>query len=96
MSETPEVPTKKNPLQLKAAKTLRFYKRENLLTDEHALLEELILFLAAEWSECQTSNQRAAISKELRAAIEMLPKIEKSVSDEAEEFLSDLLSEDDN
>lgn len=94
MSDSPEVLPKKNPLQLKAAKTLRYYRRENLLTDEHALLEELILLLAADWSNCTTSNQRTAVSKELRAAIEMLPKVEQTpVSDEAENLLKSLMEE---
>lgn len=86
----------KNPLQLKAAETIRFLTSENLITKEHSLTVALIKELAEEWSRCTSSTQRAGISKELRAAIEMLPKPEvKVIADEAEEFLASL-SEDAN
>ncbi|GAT87060.1 hypothetical protein CVCC1112_1719 [Paenarthrobacter nicotinovorans] len=86
--------TQKNPLQLKAAETIKFLKDENLITKEHSFTIALILELAAEWSLCNSSTQRAGISKELRAAYELLPKPEATVSDEAAEFLASL-SEDD-
>lgn len=94
-TESDTIMADKNPLQLKAAETIRFLKCENLLTKEHSLTVALILELAAEWDKCTSSTQRGMISKELRASIEMLPKVEATVSDEAAEFLASL-QEDDN
>lgn len=84
----------KNPLQLEAAKTIRFLTQEGLLNKEHSLTVSLIKELTAEWSLCTSSTQRGMISKEIRACIEMLPKPEaKVVADEAEEFLASLNEE---
>jgi hypothetical protein len=83
----------KNPLQLKAAETIKYLRDENCITKEHSFTIALIQELAAEWSECTSSTQRAGISKELRAAYELLPKPGAKVSDEADEFMASL-SED--
>jgi hypothetical protein len=85
--------TSKNPLQLKAAETIKFLKDENLITKEHSFTIALIQELAAEWSECTSSTQRAGISKELRAAYELLPKPEAKTSDEADEFMASLVED---
>lgn len=89
-TEKNSIMSDKNPLQLEAAKTIRFLTSEGLLTKEHSLTVSLIKELAAEWSLCTSSTQRGMISKELRACIEMLPKPEVKVSDEAADFLASL------
>lgn len=86
--------TQKNPLQLNAAETIQFLTDENLITKEHSLTIALIKELAAEWSNCTSSTQRAGISKELRAAVELLPKPEVKVSDEAADFLASLTEDE--
>lgn len=83
-----------NPLQLKAAETIKYLTDEDLITKEHSLTIALIKELAAEWSACTSSTQRAGISKELRAAIEMLPKPEATVSDAAADFLASLTEDE--
>lgn len=80
----------KSKLETDAAKYIRFLKSQGLLTNEHALTVSLVEFLAAEWSLCTSSTQRAAVSKEIRAAIEMLPHTEVKIADEAQTFLNDL------
>ena len=86
--------TQKNPLQLKAAETIKYLRDQDLITKEHAFTIALIQELAAEWSNCTSSTQRAGISKELRAAYELLPKPDAKVSDEAAEFLASLTEDD--
>lgn len=80
----------KTQLQADSEKYIRFLKKQGLLTDEHSLTVSLVRVLAAEWSLCTSSTQRAAISKELRAAIEMLPHTEAKIADETQDFLNEL------
>ncbi len=81
---------KSNPLALKSNETITFLKNQQLITHEHSLTISLIKHLCAEWDTASSSTQRAMISKELRACIELLPKPIPKTSDEAQEFLDDL------
>jgi hypothetical protein len=80
----------KSELQLNADKYIRFLKKQSLLTDEHALTVSLVKSLAEEWSLCTSSTQRAAIAKELRACIDMLPHTETPIQDVTQTFLEQL------
>ena len=80
----------KSQLELKSLETIRFLTKQGLITHEHSLTIALIKELCAEWYKCSSSTQRAAISKEIRAAIELLPKPEIKVSDETEDFFKEL------
>lgn len=80
----------KTQLQLDSEKYLRFLKKSNLLTDEHSLTVSLVKELCITWAECTSATQKAAVSKELRAAIEMLPHAEVKLQGEVETFLEDL------
>lgn len=82
-----------NPLQTAANKTIKTLKAQGLLTDEHALTVALIRQLAAEWSEATSSTQRAAISKELRYALALLPTPPDETDDVAD-LLAELADDD--
>lgn len=82
-----------NPLQTAANKTIKTLKAQGLLTDEHALTVALVRQLAAEWSEATSSTQRAAISKELRYALALLPQAPEETDDVAD-LLAELADDD--
>jgi hypothetical protein len=79
----------KTQLQKDCEKYIKFLTNQNLLTDEHAYTVSLARQLAAEWENCDTSTQRAAISKEIRACIELLPKPEVKIQDATKNFLDE-------
>lgn len=79
------------PLQADAEETIQFLKDQHLITAEHSLTISLIRQLCIAFGECVNQTQRAGISKELRAAMEMLPKPEApEKSDEASDFFKEL------
>lgn len=82
-----------NLLKIEAEKTLQFLEDEGLLTDADALNVALVQALCDEWPEATSSTQRAALSKELRACLESLPKPEPVASDELGDLLTDLASD---
>lgn len=84
---------KKNPLENAANRTLRALKQRNLLTDEHALTIQLIKELCHEWSEALSTTQRAAISKEIRYALALLPDV-PAESDDMGDLLAELADDD--
>ncbi|EGD7391293.1 hypothetical protein DQF30_24110 [Shigella flexneri] len=82
-----------NPLTSGANKTIRNLKSLGLLTDDHALTVALIKELCAEWSAAQSTTQRAAISKELRYALALLPTPPEETDDVAD-LLAELADDD--
>jgi hypothetical protein len=79
-----------SPLKQEALKTIKYLRDSNLLTDADALNIELIKALCDEWPEATTSTQRAALSKEIRACLEALPKPDVKPTDELADFLADM------
>ncbi len=80
----------KTQLQKDCEKTIKFLNNQNLLTDEHAFTISLMRSLAEEWAVCTSATQRAAISKEIRACLEMLPQTEVKLQDAVQNVLDEL------
>lgn len=79
-----------NPLRTSANKTIKYLKDSGLLTDGHEATLGLLKALCDEFPECTSATQRASVSKEIRACLEMLPKPIVKIADEAQDFLTAL------
>lgn len=82
--------TTKPQLELKTASTIKFLRDQGLLTKEHDLLVALIQALTEEWGRATNSTQRSLLSKEIRSAIDMLPKPEVKPTDATQDLLDSL------
>jgi hypothetical protein len=71
---------------------IAFLSDQGLLTDEHALTVALLRALVAKLADCTNATQYAAVSKEIRATMEALPKPEVKQTDEVEDFFNELES----
>ena len=81
--------TVRPPLERAAIRTIAAYRAKDLLTDEHRLTERLILETVEALPLARPGQQRAAMIKELRELVGMLPGTEPE-DDPAAEFLKGL------
>lgn len=75
---------------------VQFLNDADLLTDEHALTVALLRQLVAKLDECTNATQFAAVSKEIRATMDALPKPEVRQSDEVQDFFDELTALEDD
>lgn len=76
-------------LVIAARRTIQAHKDAGLLGDEHRLLVRLILETVEAIPEARPGQQRAAMLKELREMLEMLPE-RPAADDPADEFVNGL------
>lgn len=81
--------TVRTPLEIAARRTLRAYHDAGLMTDEHRLTERLILETVDALPLARPGQQRAAMLKELRELLAILPT-KPPEADEADDFLNGL------
>lgn len=84
----------KTNIQNKTQSTVKYLRDQGLLTKEHDLLIALLTELVNEWGEAKNSTQRSLLSKEIRAALEMLPTPEVKPTDAAQDFLNSLTGDE--
>lgn len=82
-----------NGLQAKASETIKSLDDAGLITAEHALTIELIQTLCAAIPDAASGAMVAALSKEIRACLESLPKPVPVLTDELEDLLADIASD---
>lgn len=73
-----------------ALRYIEFLTDQGLLTNEHVLTVAMLHALVAKLDECTNPTQYAAVSKEIRATQEALPKPVIAQTDEVADFFSDL------
>lgn len=71
-------------------KFIKFLEDSSLLTDEHALSVSLLRQLVKKLDDCTNMTQYAALSKEIRATQEALPKPLVKQTDEVQDFFDEL------
>lgn len=81
--------TVRPPLEIAARRTIQAYKDAGLITDEHRLIVRLILETVEAIPEARPGQQRAAMLKELREMMVMLPE-KPAEDDPADEFINGL------
>lgn len=74
---------------------ITFLDDSGLLSDEHALSISLLRQLIKKLDECTNMTQYAALSKEIRAVHDSLPKPVVKQTDEVQEFFDELVSAND-
>lgn len=74
---------------------IQFLDDADLLTDEHALTVSLLRRLVDKLDECTNATQYAAVSKEIRATMDALPKPEVRQTDEVQDFFDELTALED-
>lgn len=79
-----------NTIASDAIRYVEFLDDQELLTDEHALTVALLHALVAKLDECTNPTQYAAISKEIRATQDALPKPLVAQTDEIADFFDEL------
>ncbi|UVJ37977.1 hypothetical protein [Arthrobacter sp. CJ23] len=72
------------------ARFIKFLEDADLITDEHALTVSLLTQLVEQLPTAANATQFAALSKEIRATMEALPKPEVRQSDEVQDFFDEL------
>lgn len=82
--------TQKSTIAKDTARFIQFLDDADLLTDEHALTVALLKELVGKLDECTNMTQYAALSKEIRATQEALPKPELRQTDEVQDFFDEL------
>lgn len=80
----------KSQIAKDTARFIQFLDDADLLTDEHALTVALLTELVSKLDECTNMTQYAALSKEIRATMEALPKPEIRQTDEVQDFFDEL------
>ena len=73
-----------------ATEYIEFLTGAGLLTGEHRLAVGLLRGLVEQLDKTTNATQYAAISKEIRATMEQLPKPEVKQTDELEDLLGEL------
>lgn len=81
--------TVRSPLEIAARRTLKAYREAGLMTDEHRLTERLIVETVEALPQARPGQQRAAMLKELRELLAILPS-KPPEDDPADEFLNGL------
>lgn len=71
---------------------IKFLDDSGLISDEHALSISLLRQLVKKLDECTNMTQYAALSKEIRAVHESLPKPEIKQTDEVQDFFDELVN----
>lgn len=79
-----------NTIAQDATRYVQFLEDSDLLTDEHALSVSLLHALVGKLDECTNPTQYAAISKEIRATQDSLPKPDVQEADEVGDFFKEL------
>lgn len=69
---------------------ITFLEDSGLISDEHALSVSLLRQLVSKLDECTNMTQYAALSKEIRATQEALPKPVVQQTDEVADFFGEL------
>ena len=82
--------TAKTQIAKDTERFIKFLEDSDLLTDEHALSVALLTELVNQLPTATNATQYAALSKEIRATIESLPKPEVKQTDAVADFLSEM------
>ncbi|MFE4078215.1 hypothetical protein [Paenarthrobacter sp. YIM B13468] len=82
--------TQKSTIAKDTARFIKFLDDADLLTDEHALTVALLTELVDKLDSCTNMTQYAALSKEIRATMDALPKPEIRQTDEVQDFFDEL------